>query len=183
MSRRKTPLLSEEERSVINKRNGACRNADTFKKQSISQRKSWADPVIRKKRLQLMIEGIGKKICPICKKEYQPVNGKQKYCGSSAKKIGCSYRFRVEYNQDMWLRKYYNMSLVEYRAISKLQGNKCKICGKKEKTKLKLSVDHCHITNRVRGLLCDKCNRGLGHFGDDSAVLTKAIAYLKGELS
>jgi len=51
----------------------------------------------------------------------------------------------------------------------------CVICGSTEK----LVVDHCHITNKVRGMLCNHCNRGLGHFKDNIESLEKAIKYLK----
>lgn len=46
--------------------------------------------------------------------------------------------------------------------------------------KLKLVVDHCHKTGRIRGLLCHNCNRALGLLQDDVGVLRKAIGYLKG---
>lgn len=51
----------------------------------------------------------------------------------------------------------------------------CCIC----KTKQNLVVDHCHITGRVRGLLCSKCNFGLGFFKDSILSLESAIEYLK----
>lgn len=51
---------------------------------------------------------------------------------------------------------------------------KCNICGKISK----LSVDHDHKTNKFRGLLCDNCNLGLGHFKDDPLLLEFAIIYL-----
>jgi hypothetical protein len=39
-------------------------------------------------------------------------------------------------------------------------------------------IDHCHVTHRFRGLLCQNCNVGLGHFKDSQELLLKAIAYL-----
>lgn len=50
----------------------------------------------------------------------------------------------------------------------------CTICGVKEN----LVVDHCHKTNKIRGLLCNHCNRGLGHFKDDPELLEFAKIYL-----
>jgi hypothetical protein len=51
----------------------------------------------------------------------------------------------------------------------------CIICGSDEK----LVVDHCHKTGEVRGMLCNHCNRGLGHFRDDPMLLEFAQVYLK----
>jgi hypothetical protein len=50
----------------------------------------------------------------------------------------------------------------------------CIICGSEEN----LVVDHCHKTNIVRGMLCNHCNRGLGHFKDDPELLEFARIYL-----
>lgn len=52
----------------------------------------------------------------------------------------------------------------------------CVICGSTEE----LVVDHCHKTNVVRGMLCNHCNRGLGHFKDDPELLEFAKIYLLG---
>lgn len=60
----------------------------------------------------------------------------------------------------------------------KEQGNVCKICLRE----VKLVVDHCHNTNEVRGLLCVRCNAGLGQLGDTIEGLERALKYLKGEL-
>lgn len=52
----------------------------------------------------------------------------------------------------------------------------CVICGSTEE----LVVDHCHKTNIIRGMLCNHCNRGLGHFKDDPDLLEFARIYLLG---
>ena len=50
----------------------------------------------------------------------------------------------------------------------------CVICGSAEK----LVVDHDHKTGEIRGMLCNHCNRGLGHFRDDPMLLEFAAQYL-----
>ena len=57
------------------------------------------------------------------------------------------------------------------------QNGLCAIC--KRKPKKKLGVDHCHVTGVVRGLLCNKCNSGLGFYEDNPAFLRTATAYLE----
>jgi hypothetical protein len=64
------------------------------------------------------------------------------------------------------------------------QGGVCKICHKPETQKYKnrltkLSIDHHHKENKVRGLLCSKCNRGLGCFLDDLSLLIAAAEYIR----
>lgn len=78
------------------------------------------------------------------------------------------------------LKHRYGITTDDYRTLLSKQNNVCAICLKPEKEKRKkyLSIDHCHITNKVRGLLCDTCNKGLGLFQDDSELLVKAAEYL-----
>lgn len=54
-------------------------------------------------------------------------------------------------------------------------GGVCMICEAAKAT----SMDHCHITGRLRGLLCHNCNVGLGHFRDSPALLSRAIVYIE----
>lgn len=54
---------------------------------------------------------------------------------------------------------------------------KCEICGKPPIRWL--VVDHCHTTNRVRGILCEKCNQALGLFHDNIDVIRAAANYLE----
>lgn len=83
------------------------------------------------------------------------------------------------------LKHYYHISLEEYNKLLKQQNNVCAICGKEESDKHKngiikrLSVDHCHITGKIRGLLCNKCNKGIGMFNDNYDLLKQATAYLE----
>ena len=76
----------------------------------------------------------------------------------------------------------YGITLDDYHSMLERQDNGCGIC--KEKTPggrtQFFAVDHCHTTGKVRGLLCTKCNRGLGLFNDNTGKLLSAINYLKG---
>ena len=57
-------------------------------------------------------------------------------------------------------------------------GEECCICGDLP-VKKRHALDHCHLTGRIRGVLCVRCNTGLGMFKDDIRILELAIAYLK----
>ena len=75
----------------------------------------------------------------------------------------------------------FNISLDEYKEMFIKQDGKCAICstivpGHK---KINFAVDHCHKTNKVRGLLCFRCNLGIGYFKDDVYLLNNCIEYLK----
>jgi len=68
------------------------------------------------------------------------------------------------------------------------QQGKCKICSREGHVDFvpkgdrmfdRLVVDHCHTTGKVRGLLCNGCNRGLGYFKDNPVFLLAAAQYLK----
>lgn len=58
------------------------------------------------------------------------------------------------------------------------QGDICSICKKPADALKALALDHCHETGKIRGLLCTKCNMGLGLFDDDVTKLKAAIEYL-----
>jgi len=75
------------------------------------------------------------------------------------------------------LKQRFRMSLVEYQALLKRQKGRCAIC-KRRYAHQRLGVDHNHRTKKVRGLLCDCCNRGLGYFKDSPAFLRTAAKYL-----
>jgi hypothetical protein len=74
----------------------------------------------------------------------------------------------------------YGVSPEQYELLLKIQGGRCFIC--KTIPKRTLCIDHCHKSKKVRGLLCDKCNRGLGYFNDSLDLITAAADYLKSHL-
>ena len=78
---------------------------------------------------------------------------------------------------DRELRREYGITLTTYKALLKSQNNCCAICGKRIYDK-RLSIDHCHKSGFVRGLLCQNCNLGLGLLGDNLESLKKAVVYL-----
>ena len=82
------------------------------------------------------------------------------------------------------LKKKFGITLDEFNVMVKNQNGVYAICGKPEnKTGCRgtknLSVDHNHETGKIRGLLCYKCNLGIGNFLENGKLLTKAINYLK----
>lgn len=97
-----------------------------------------------------------------------------------------------EIQRDRKLRYKYNITLQEYDDLFEKQGGVCALCGKPE-TKMQkrkeggkvvldsLNVDHDHITGKVRGLLCYRCNTGIGKLMDDPDLLRKAADYLEGK--
>jgi hypothetical protein len=80
--------------------------------------------------------------------------------------------------QSRWIKRY-GLTSEQYYEMLEKQNNTCKICNKKCLSRKSLSVDHCHKTEKVRGLLCVKCNTSLGMLNDDISLFYKAIDYLK----
>ena len=92
---------------------------------------------------------------------------------------------RAKWNDDnhgYFLNYRYGITKADYEGMREAQGDRCAICGVDSPgSRSKVwSVDHCHVTNVVRGLLCHRCNMGLGYFKDDPVRLRSAITYLEG---
>lgn len=94
---------------------------------------------------------------------------------------------RPEINKNQLLKKCYGITLDDYNRMLKAQNGVCAICEGTEKSTCEkngkvrtLNVDHCHTTGLIRGLLCSRCNRALGFFGDSVVALKSAIKYLGG---
>lgn len=102
------------------------------------------------------------------------------FCGNKQTKRSSRHRWcdacvRPEFFKfDRSLLIKYGISWREYDAMMKSQNGKCLIC---LQTPVRYNVDHCHITNKVRGLLCSRCN-GVLEFIEDSGRLQRALNYI-----
>jgi hypothetical protein len=83
------------------------------------------------------------------------------------------------------LRMKYGIDLGIYEELLERQGGKCALCEAEKnsnsgyRSEWSFSVDHCHQTGTVRGLLCNNCNRGIGLLLDSPALLRKAADYIQ----
>ncbi len=89
-----------------------------------------------------------------------------------------------DYYRDKDLQRYYGVTLEWYNQTLKDQKGKCAICKQPETLQIndrvvRLAVDHHHGKGHPRGLLCAKCNRGLGFFKDDPNLMIQAAEYIK----
>ena len=131
------------------------------------------------------------KPCTRCKEDkprtlefYPPHNKKKDGLDSWCRKCRASYRSEINRG------KFRNQLTDEEVKILKKQ-KCCDICGKEDISGSKnhkhigktnsLVMDHNHASGKFRGMLCNHCNRGLGHFKDDITILQNAINYLKGD--
>ena len=76
------------------------------------------------------------------------------------------------------LRVKYGLTIDDYNKLFESQGGACAICGTTNSGAYNFAVDHCHKSNKVRGILCHHCNKGLGQFLDSPTNLRKAADYL-----
>ena len=124
------------------------------------------------------------KICTQCLIPKDPINfyrnsgpkankdGKHAWCKACVKNHQKSNKVRRQSYHRKWK---YNLTEDEYQELLQRQNNKCALC----LSGSKLIVDHCHTTGRVRGLLCFKCNTGIGQLQDSEELLLKAVDYLR----
>lgn len=84
-------------------------------------------------------------------------------------------------NRESAIKRKYGLRQADYLDMLKSQGGACAICGTGDpgRGNKHFVIDHCHETGKVRGLLCNNCNRVLGLFGDSTETIRSAIEYLK----
>lgn len=81
-------------------------------------------------------------------------------------------------DRDARLRRVFGLTSDQYAAMLTDQGGGCALCGRTPPPGHSLHVDHQHETGVVRGLLCFRCNAGIGQFREDKLRLADAIVYL-----
>lgn len=82
--------------------------------------------------------------------------------------------------KDKKLQKNYGITLSQYNEILSRQGERCGCCGTDSTDVVGyMYVDHDHDTGEIRGILCFRCNTGIGMLGDTLESLEKAVCYLK----
>ena len=118
-----------------------------------------------------------------------------KHCGKEHEQVGREIKNNAHYKKckeyrphnysglerwDAIIRRTYGITLSEYDEMLEKQGGGCAICGASTDvvSGRRLAIDHCHDSNKVRGVLCSSCNQGLGLYKDNPRLLIKAAEYL-----
>jgi Recombination endonuclease VII len=87
-----------------------------------------------------------------------------------------SYR---RYKRALHLKNKFDITEEQYSEMLTAQNHKCALCDRTDSPTKRLAVDHNHATGKVRALLCDRCNRGIGLLDEDTTRLRAAIDYLE----
>ncbi len=132
-------------------------------------------PLTKKRKQELeKLETEDTKYCIGCKK-VKPLF--EFAVNSTGRKFAQSYC--SECKRESQLQRLFGITSKDYSKLLEKQNGKCKICRTKTpKGRGRFHVDHCHVTDKIRGLLCSKCNHGLGQFNDNIKTLASAIQYL-----
>ena len=135
------------------------------------------------------------KTCKICKAEKdldsfarhsEGRQGRRPECKVCQKKVRKSYPSgdtakKALADRKRGLKKKYGMTLEDYDRMYANQNGRCSICKTPGDSggKSGLAVDHCHVTGKVRALLCTRCNTTLGKCNDEPDLLETMATYLR----
>jgi hypothetical protein len=133
---------------------------------------------------------------------FRPLRGKQQFCSPQCYRLSPQYKkqlaeqnrkrrladaanpvaVRAENNRSNLRR--YGLTPEMFETKLAAQAGVCVICGNPPKpdgirAASRLHVDHDHVTGVVRDLICNNCNRGLGYFRDDPALMRVAAEYIE----
>jgi len=145
--------------------------------------------------MELELRAPGTKRCSKCK-VFKPLDAffrrSNRRSGRESKCIECKAKIdanrwsknRMRFKEHD-LERRYNLSIDEYKAMLNAQNGVCAICKQPEKrvhqngTPSSLCIDHCHTTDAIRGLLCDKCNRALALIHEDPEIAASLLKYIQ----
>ncbi len=107
--------------------------------------------------------------------------GKCKACEQETRKVPST---AYDTPQKAWRRHIkarFGITEDVYNELYEKQNGRCAICGTDQPSSKHgvFSIDHCHTTGKIRGLLCQHCNKGIGQFKDNIESLLAAVAYLQ----
>jgi hypothetical protein len=118
--------------------------------------------------------------------EYCDIHGELREGQFRWEKNGKYNKFQcIQCKKDFDLKRKWGLSRQEYEDMLSSQNNKCAICGLESTTRARngsivpLAIDHCHSCNKIRKLLCQKCNTGIGKAKESIEILQSAISYLQ----
>lgn len=139
------------------------------------------------------------KRCCKCKEEFsedrfyknkKTTDGLYSWCKSCSSEATRAYlknnpdyqrkRYKTGNGRNSLLKYKFGITTEIFDNLLLAQDNRCKICNSIFESTKDRHIDHCHTTLKVRGILCSKCNLGLGLFNDDPDRLQRAIYYLTG---
>lgn len=124
--------------------------------------------VARKPRTKRGEPSYRAKSCVECAEQFVPKGGRKLRCQKCEPNAQARKRLYV-----------YGVSNQRFTMMLEAQRNRCAICLNEFSDQRKLCVDHDHTTNRIRGLLCQTCNKALGMLGDTYESVKRAMNYLQ----
>lgn len=139
-----------------------------------------------------MLEVLTMKVCTRCGKE--KAIEEYNYSSEKGKKINTCKECRVDQKRERDrldpyekkrrtrnsnLKRKFGITIDEYDEMLFEQGGECFICGEKQNGNKELSVDHDHVTGKIRSLLCSRCNTFVGYVESNPNLLSKVMDYIK----
>ena len=135
----------------------------------------------RKKRTRVQLDRINAK--DRARRKTDPEWVARRYASCKAwhvrEKAAGRPRVRSDYDYEHHLRTTCGFSIAKKEELFRAQQCRCPICGVATKPVDGWVVDHNHLTKKVRGVLCQRCNKGLGCFRDSAATMRAGADYLE----